>query len=162
MALLDRIVDSAIILKIAGKSRDTDAVRRRLCLARNSDRLRAALSKAVHARSRRTTSCTLVFEFGGHFYRLELFEPVGEYWFGETTELLPDGWLLDELPEGCLPKAKEAGMNWDLVLEGMLLPWLADCWQEVNTPQLRGQAYVTWFGSEARYDLERRAWSRGG
>jgi hypothetical protein len=77
-----------------------------------------------------------------------------------TEEPVTDGdWLSESLPDDWYERAEAAGINWNGLLESMVCPWFADCWQAEGGPARFSPAYLFLHGfHDQQYDLERCCW----
>ncbi len=72
--------------------------------------------------------------------------------------VLPGWWLHHDLPDDWSERVDEAGLILGMFVAEVLLPWLADVWEEVGGRWTHSPAYAFWSGFEVRYDLESRRW----
>lgn len=109
-------------------------------------RLRQALSEPIQLEPDRR----IQFEVCPFFYRIVLCVT--------EEEILPDDWLMNDLPDGLLAQMEEAGADSLEIISETVVDWLADGWHRVGGPQLFHPAFAFFHGYSEQFDLEQRRW----
>jgi hypothetical protein len=118
--------------------------------ARHSPRLDKALDECLAEPILLEPGWRLQFEICPFFYRVVLCVT--------EAEIMPDGWLMDDLPQGVLDAIEEAGADPLDVISEAVPEWLADGWQRVGGSRLYRPAFAFYHGYSEQFDLERRRW----
>jgi hypothetical protein len=119
-------------------------------LDRHSARLDSALRQALAEPVLLEPGRRIQFEVCPFFYRVVL--------CATETEILPDDWLMDELPQGLLEQVEEAGGDSLEVVSQLVVDWIADAWLRVGGPRLYRPAFAFFHGYSEQFDLEQRRW----